>query len=76
MIVFFNIIKYLNHCEIFILKLLSENLPAEKRAVLHKVAEWVSAIVINVNLRELLVYPLIRDQLHVSLFLRFISFLL
>ena len=40
-----------------------DGLPSEQRAVLHSVAGWISALVVNIRLREILIYPLIRDHL-------------
>lgn len=40
-----------------------ESQSADKRAVIHKVAAWLSSLVVNVRLREILCYTLIRDQI-------------
>lgn len=40
-----------------------EALPAAQRSVIYKAAEWISAVVVNVGLREGMLYPLIRDQI-------------
>jgi hypothetical protein len=44
-----------------------EALPPHQRSVLHKVAAWISAVIVNVKLREILCLPLVRDQLQVLL---------
>ena len=40
-----------------------EALPVAQQAALLQTAQWLSALVVNLYLRELLLYPLIRDQL-------------
>ena len=40
-----------------------EKLPLAQQAALQQAAQWLCALVVNVYLRELLLYPLIRDRL-------------